>query len=88
MSGFPAFIAELRGDRRTAPHADALDRALRATDLEADGNSSAAAFMTAIEWIVAQPRSIDERLVALTRLASIKGKIRIRNMSEFVGWAT
>ncbi|WFU37750.1 hypothetical protein QA640_25145 [Bradyrhizobium sp. CB82] len=80
------FVADLRADPELAALADDVERALHATDLEADYNDHAAAFFAGVEWLVTQPRSLDEKIEAIAKLANQKGFVHIPNLREFAGW--
>lgn len=78
------FIADLRawlGDEV----ADAMAKALNAIDIEGDGVPDACAFMQAVEWILAEPRTVREKFELIDRLRNLNGKVTI-NMREFSGW--
>jgi hypothetical protein len=79
-----AFINHLRRDQRFAGHAANLAQALEAVDFEGDDNRDAKALFSAIEWIMAQPDSVEKRLAAIARLLEL-GKVENLNMREFYG---
>jgi hypothetical protein len=56
-------------------------------DIAADGCVNEAARFAAIGWIVAQPRSMLEKVEALAKLASQKGFVHIASMRAFCGWS-
>jgi hypothetical protein len=79
-------IAEMRADPVLAGHADACAAALRAIDMEGDGNTHAIVMMQAVEWIARQRRTLDEKLRACHKLFAQKGRVHINSMREFCGW--
>ena len=79
------FIDELRADRDLAAHADAVETALTALDIEADGNPHALQAFGAAEWIIKQNRTIEEKVFALTKLFSLPGAVVV-NLHELTGW--
>jgi hypothetical protein len=80
------FIDELRADRDLAAHADAVEDALTALDLEADGNLHAQQAFEAARWIIRQQqRTIEEKVFALTKLFSLPGAVVV-NLHELTGW--
>jgi hypothetical protein len=85
MNALADFIDELRaGD--LAAHADAVETALEALDIEADGNPHAQQAFQAACWIIRQPRTIEEKVFALSKLFSLPGAV-IVNMHELLpGW--
>jgi hypothetical protein len=79
------FLSELR-DGELAAHADAVETALTALDIEADSNPHAAQAFEAASWIVRQPRTIEEKCFALMKLFSLPGAVVV-NMRELLpGW--
>jgi hypothetical protein len=76
------FISEMRRDRRLAGHATGLAQALEAMDHEGDDVPDARALFSAIEWVIAQPDTIEKRLEAIGRLLAL-GKAENLNMREF-----
>jgi hypothetical protein len=58
MTALDDFIDELRDDRDLAAHADAVEDALSALDIETDGNPHAQQAFEAASWIIKQPRTI------------------------------
>jgi hypothetical protein len=79
------FLDELRADRDLAVHADEVEDALAALDLEADGNPHAQQAFQAACWIIRQPRTIEEKVFALTKLFSLPGAVVV-NLHELTGW--
>jgi hypothetical protein len=81
------FINDLRADRDFDPEvADKLAELFGETDIEADYNNHAGAFLMAVEWIVGhRDRSVRERLEMVHRLVKLKGYSEI-NLREFTGW--
>jgi hypothetical protein len=80
------FIAEVRAEPELASLADEMERALHAVDCEGDTNVHAAAFFSAVEWVLKQPRTIREKLDVICKLTGMKGKVVIPSMQEFSGW--
>jgi hypothetical protein len=81
------FIADLRASVVYASAADDVANSLAELDLEGDTNPDAAKAYAAISWIIKQPRSADEKLKAMERLARIpRGKVEIASMRQFTGW--
>jgi hypothetical protein len=86
MNALDTFLDELRADRDLSIHADEVETALGALDLEADGNPHAQQAFEAACWIIRQPRTIEERVFALTKLFNLPGAV-IVNMHELLpGW--
>ena len=78
------FVEDLRRSS-FAPIADAIDEALRASDIEADGNPHTAAMFEAITWIAGhRGRSLAERILALDKLVNHDG--REIELHAFTGW--
>jgi hypothetical protein len=80
------FVADLRASPDFAPFADQAESALSKADIAADGCDHEAARFAAIEWIVAQPRSVQEKVEALAKLNSQKGEVHIPSLRRFCGW--
>jgi hypothetical protein len=85
MNALDGFLDELRADRDLAAHADAVEDALSALDIEADGNLHAQQAFEAASWIIKQPRTIEEKVFALTKLFSLPGAVVV-NLHELTGW--
>jgi hypothetical protein len=85
MTAIDTFLDELRADRDLAAHADQVEDALTALDLEADGNLHAQQAFEAACWIIKQPRTIEEKVFALTKLFSLPGAVVV-NLHELTGW--
>ena len=86
MNALDTFLDELRADRDLAAHADAVEDALSALDIEADGNPHALQAFSAAEWIIRQNRTIEEKCFALMKLFSLPGAVVV-NMRELLpGW--
>jgi len=79
------FVDELCSDPGLASHAGEVADALKALDVEADTNGEALEMFAAVEWIIQQPRTTEERLFALLKLFALQGRVVI-NMHEFCGW--
>jgi hypothetical protein len=77
------FLADVRAEPVLAPFADDMERALHMVDLEADTNDHAAAFFEALIWILAQPRTLREKLDVICKLTGMKGRVTIPNMRKF-----
>jgi hypothetical protein len=84
MTPRETFIHDLRRDRRIAGHADNLAQALNAMESEGYEVEDAATCLRAIEWVIAQPDTIEKRLEAISRLLAL-GKAENLNMREFYG---
>ena len=82
------FVSDLRSNRYLAPYADEVERTLQAADLAADLNAHEAAQFSAIEWIVAQPKPILEKMEALAKLSRLKGYVHISSLRDFAGWGS
>jgi hypothetical protein len=81
------FVADLRASPFHAQFADEVANSLASIDLEGDANPDAAKAYAAISWIIEQPRTLDEKLKALERLARFpRGKVEIASMRQFTGW--
>jgi hypothetical protein len=87
MVALDTFLDELRADRDLAAHADAVETALEALDIEADGNPHALQAFEAACWIIKKPtRTTEEKIFALTKLFSLPGAVTV-NMRELLpGW--
>jgi hypothetical protein len=81
-----SFIAEMRADPVLADDAEACAAALQAIDYEGDSCTDAIVLMQAVEWIVGQRRTLEEKLRACHKLFAQKGHVRIDSMREFTGW--
>jgi hypothetical protein len=78
----------MRADSERATFADAVSQALAMIDQEADGNPHAAALMEAVYWIVGNSdRTVEERLRAIVKLLSMKGRVEIIDLKNFLGWS-
>jgi hypothetical protein len=82
MTPRETFIRDLSRDRRLAGHADNVAQALEAMDMEGDDVPDAKALFSAIEWVIAQPDTIEKRLEAIARLLALD-KAENLNMREF-----
>jgi hypothetical protein len=70
-----------------APLVEQLADAFRSLDREADDNPDALEMFDCLTWIISQPRTVNERLGAMCKLAELpKGPTRILSMREFCGW--
>jgi hypothetical protein len=83
---FKKFIADMRADPQFGIFADDMEQALYAVDVEADGNDHAAALFTGVDWIVAQPKPVRDKLDVLRRLFDLSGFVRIPSIRAFAGW--
>jgi Ca2+-binding EF-hand superfamily protein len=81
-----AFVAAMSADSQFGQFADDMEKAFQAIDLEADGNDHAAALFAAVEWIVAQPKPVRDKLDVLHRLFDLSGFVRIPSIRAFAGW--
>jgi hypothetical protein len=84
MTATETLIRELRRDPRFADHAANLAQALEAMDFEGDDVGDAKALFSAIEWVIAQPDTVEKRLEAIARLLAL-GKVENLNMRDFYG---
>jgi hypothetical protein len=82
MTQKETFIRDIRRDPRLAGHAVKLAQALNAIDDEGDAVPDAMALFSAIEWVIAQPDTIEKRLEAIARLLALD-KAENLNMREF-----
>lgn len=81
------FVADLRASVVYATAAEDLANCLASLDLEGEDSPDAAKAYAAISWIIKQPRTADEKLKAIERLAGIpRGKVEIASMRQFTGW--
>jgi hypothetical protein len=75
-SAIDNFVAELAACPSTASTAPAVERAFAALDLEGDSNPDAVVLYQLMARVVADTgRTISERLVALSELVDMKGKV-------------
>jgi hypothetical protein len=86
VDNFRKFAAELRGYPELKHQADAFEHALAHDDLIADTNSDMAAVLFGVEWILRQPRHIEEKIEQMGRLFALEGKVHIASMRDFTGW--
>jgi hypothetical protein len=83
MTPIEIFIRDLQRDPRLVGHVvDNLAHALEEMDLESAENPDAKGFLGAIEWVMAQPDTIEKRAAAISRLFAL-GKAENLNMREF-----
>jgi hypothetical protein len=83
MTPRETFIRDIRRRyRRLAGHADNVAQVLEAMDMEGDDVPDAKALFSAIEWVIAQPDTIEKRLEAIARLLALD-KAENLNMREF-----
>jgi len=87
VSAVDAFLDECRADPRYAADAPAIAEALEALCLEGEDSPDAIALMDAVNWVLKQPRTLDERFEVLGRLFSLNGKINV-DLREFAGWTS
>ena len=80
------FIFEMRSDPQFGNVADDIEKALHSLDLEADANDHAAALFAGIEWVVAQPKPVRDKLDVLRRLLDLGGFVHIPSIRAFAGW--
>jgi hypothetical protein len=82
------FVADLRADPELAPLADEMERALQAVDIAADGNDSLAENFAGIEWLISQPKTVQQKYDAVIKLVSLKGQghVQITSLRAFAGW--
>jgi hypothetical protein len=77
------FIRDIKRDQRFAPDlVKNLAQALEAMDHEGDDVPDAKALFSAIEWVIAQPDTIEKRLEAIARLLALDRAENL-NMREF-----
>ena len=81
-----AFVAALAADPQFGQFADGIEKLLQAVDLEADGNDHAAALFVAVDWVLAQPKPVRDKLDVLRRLFDLGGFVHIASIREFSGW--
>jgi hypothetical protein len=81
------FADELRADKRFARCADQFEESFRLLHEEGNTVGDATELADALSWIMSEPRSLDERFEAMTKLMSLdEGKVRISNLRRFLGW--
>jgi hypothetical protein len=78
------FVDEVRAEHGHQC-ADDIEEGLGAIYDEGCDVPDAQTFLDAVVWIVKQPRSLDQRMEAVRKLASLEGRIRI-NLPRFLGW--
>jgi hypothetical protein len=80
------YVAELRADPDFGgPTADKFAATFEATDIEADYNNHAGAFLEAICWVVERrDHAVRERLSMIERLTELKGYNKI-SLKQFTG---
>jgi hypothetical protein len=84
MSIANAFIRQIRRDRRfTRDVADDLAAAFKAMESEGYEVDEAATCLRAIEWIVSQDLTADQKLYHVNRLLALD-KVANLNLKEFV----
>ena len=86
VDNFKKFIGEMRAHPQFKNEADALEHAFAHDDLIADTNSDLAAVYFGIEWILKQPRRLEEKIEQIGRLFALEGKGHIASMRDFTGW--
>jgi hypothetical protein len=84
MTPKETFIRDMRRHPLLAGHATNLSEALEAIDHEGDDVPDAKQLFGAIQWVIAQPDTIEKRLLAIGRLLAL-GKVENLNMREFYG---
>jgi hypothetical protein len=82
MTPKETLIRDMRRHPRIAGHADNLAHALNAMESEGYEVEDAATCLRAIEWVIAQPDTIEKRLEAISRLLAL-GKVDNLKMQEF-----
>jgi hypothetical protein len=83
MTPTETFIRVFRRDPRFAGQlANDVAKMLEAIDFEGDENPDVKGFFSAIQWVIAQPDSVDKRAMAIVRLFEL-GKVENLNMQEF-----
>jgi hypothetical protein len=87
MNAVSKFVRELRANPELAAVADQVGSAILAVDIEADGNPHMLQFHAGVDWILRQDRTAEEKLEALRRLSSLKGKVTA-SMQDLTGWST
>ena len=81
------FIADLRANIGDEV-ADQFEQELEATDLAADGCIHHGNFFAALEWILSQPRTVQEKIEAIGKiLAMPRGGMIVINLPKDVGWS-
>jgi hypothetical protein len=82
VAGFEKFILDMCGDPVFAPSVPEIDKALKALDIEADGNPDAERVLKILEIISNKSGTVADRLEEMQRLTSMKGKVVV----EVRGW--
>ena len=82
------FADELRADPRWSAFADTFLAAFHADEAKAITDRNVRAVLKAVDWIIAQPRTIDEKMAALMRLREHQPgcHVLIPSMRKFLGW--
>ncbi len=88
IGGLAPFLTELKREPEAAAAATELEMALADMETEALDNRHAQQFLKALRWILAQPRSFREKIVAIDKLMSLRGEVKINSAREFFGWTT
>jgi hypothetical protein len=82
MTPTETFIRDLSRHPRLTGHADNVAQVLEAMDIEGDDVPDAKALFSAIEWVIAQPDTIEKRLEVIGRLLALD-KAENLNIREF-----
>ena len=80
------FVRDLRSDHRFAAHHDIVDNlasVFKAMESEGYEIDDAATCLQAIEWIIAQDLTVDQKLHHISRLLAL-GKVVNLNLKEFI----
>jgi hypothetical protein len=81
---FVAFVDDVRSLEPAV--ADGFERAFREFEAEGVTNRHARRFMTAVRWIVSQPRTLVQKLEAFGKLSVLPRGPVIVNMNKLTGW--
>jgi hypothetical protein len=82
MTTTEIFIREMHRDPKLSAHAGNFARALEAMDHEGDDVPDAKQLLAAIEWVIAQPDTVEKRLLVISRLLTLD-KAENLNVREF-----
>lgn len=86
MTAFAAFVVDLRTSRYAAL-ADDFTLAFREVEIESGKCLHIHRFRKALTWIVSQPKSVDEKMVALLKLWDLPNTyILIPSLRRFLEW--
>jgi hypothetical protein len=83
MTPRETFIRDLRRDPRIAGHADDVAQVFKLMESEGYEIEDAATCLRAIEWIISQDLTVDQKLHHINRLLAL-GKVENLNLQEFI----